>query len=104
MGSGWDPAGAAVRPSTVHAREAGAGVFLRRSRRRGATKPVTCLPRDGGLQGHSVRAQYTRGARRAGRAVVFVDETGHSFLARLGTTWAPVGRPPVLRRVSKRRE
>jgi transposase len=33
-----------------------------------------------------------------------VDETGHTFLARLGTTWAPVGRPPVLRRVSKRRE
>jgi transposase len=34
---------------------------------------------------------------------VFVDETGHSFLARLGTTWAPVGQPPALRRVSKRR-
>ena len=43
-------AGAAVRPSTVHAREAGAGVFLRRSRRRGATKPVACLPRDGGFR------------------------------------------------------
>lgn len=39
-----------------------------------------------------------------GRAILFVDETGHSFLARLGTTWAPRGRPPVLRRVSKRRE
>ena len=32
-------AGAAVRPSTVHAREAGAGVFLRRSRRRGGRLP-----------------------------------------------------------------
>jgi transposase len=43
-------------------------------------------------------------ARRTGYAIVFVDEKGHTFLARLGTTWAPVGRPPVLRRVSQRRE
>jgi transposase len=33
-----------------------------------------------------------------------VDETGHTFRARLGTTWAPIGQPPVLRRVSQRRE
>jgi transposase len=33
-----------------------------------------------------------------------VDETGHSFRQRPGTTWAPRGAPPVLRRVSKRRE
>jgi transposase len=33
-----------------------------------------------------------------------VDETGHTFRARVGTTWAPRGRPPVLRRVSRRRE
>jgi hypothetical protein len=35
---------------------------------------------------------------------VFVDETGFSFRARTGTTWAPMGQTPVLRRVSKRRE
>jgi hypothetical protein len=33
-----------------------------------------------------------------------VDETGHTFRARVGLTWAPVGHPPVLRRVSRRRE
>ena len=33
-----------------------------------------------------------------------MDETGHPFRARLGTTWAPRGHPPVLRRVSQRRE
>jgi DDE superfamily endonuclease len=33
-----------------------------------------------------------------------VDETGHTFRARVGTTWAPTGQAPVLRRVSKRRE
>jgi transposase len=33
-----------------------------------------------------------------------VDETGHTFRARLGTTWAPTGQPPVLKRVSQRRE
>jgi transposase len=36
--------------------------------------------------------------------VLFVDETGHTFRARFGPTGAPVGRPPVLRRVSGRRE
>ena len=34
---------------------------------------------------------------------MFVDETGFSFRAKTGTTWAPIGRTPVLRRVSKRR-
>ena len=33
-----------------------------------------------------------------------MDETGHSFRQRPGTTWAPRGATPVLRRVSKRRE
>jgi transposase len=33
-----------------------------------------------------------------------VDETGHTFRARLGRTWAPIGRPPVLHRLSQRRE
>jgi transposase len=33
-----------------------------------------------------------------------VDETGHTFRARVGTTWAPRGQPPLLRRVSQRRE
>jgi DDE superfamily endonuclease len=34
---------------------------------------------------------------------MFVDETGFSFRVRTGTTGAPVGQTPVLRRVSKRR-
>jgi transposase len=34
---------------------------------------------------------------------MFIDETGFSFRAKTGTTWAPRGQPPVLRRVSKRR-
>ncbi len=49
-------------------------------------------------------APHKKGARRAGRAVAFLDETGHTFRARFGTTWAPRGHPPVLRRVSQRRE
>ena len=37
--------------------------------------------------------------------IVFIDEVGFSFLARLGTTWAPRGQPPLLRRLgSQRRE
>lgn len=37
--------------------------------------------------------------------IVFIDEVGFTFLARLGTTWAPRGQPAVLRRVgSQRRE
>jgi len=45
-----------------------------------------------------------KGARRDGRAIAFLDETGHTFRARVGTTWAPTGQPPVLRRLSQRRE
>jgi transposase len=33
-----------------------------------------------------------------------VDETGCSCRAKVATTWAPIGRTPILRRVSKRRE
>lgn len=36
--------------------------------------------------------------------IVFVDETGFSFPVEPGTTWAPRGRTPVLRRVSERRQ
>lgn len=49
-------------------------------------------------------ARFEKRARRLGYALAFVDETGHTFRARVGTTWAPVGHRPVLRRVSKRRE
>ncbi len=45
-----------------------------------------------------------KNARRRGAAIVFVDETGFSFRAKTGTTWAPRGQTPILRRVSKRRE
>lgn len=34
---------------------------------------------------------------------MFIDEVGFSFLAALGRTWAPYGRPPVLRRMTKER-
>jgi transposase len=43
-------------------------------------------------------------ARRRGAEIVFVDETGFSCRAKTGTTWAPRGQTPILRRVSKRRE
>src|SRR5262245_2093872 len=36
--------------------------------------------------------------------IVFVDETGLSCRARTATTWAPIGRTPILRRVSRRPE
>src|SRR5215212_6107869 len=36
--------------------------------------------------------------------MAFLDETGHTFRARVGTTRAPKGRPPVRKRVSQRRE
>ena len=32
-----------------------------------------------------------------------MDETGFSFRAKTGTTWSPMGQPPILRRVSMRR-
>jgi len=35
---------------------------------------------------------------------VLVDETGHTFRARTGLTWARRGRTPILRRLSRRRE
>jgi len=38
-----------------------------------------------------------------GAQIVFIDEVGFSFLNAPGTTWAPRGETPVLRRVSKRR-
>ena len=43
-------------------------------------------------------------ARREGRTLLFLDETGHSFRQRPGTAWARRGATPLLRRVSKRRE
>ncbi|NOK08967.1 transposase [Corallococcus exercitus] len=43
-------------------------------------------------------------ARRSGRAIGFLDETGSTFRARLGTTWAPIGTAPTLHRLSRRRE
>ncbi|WP_255203759.1 transposase [Myxococcus sp. AM011] len=49
-------------------------------------------------------APHQKGARRSGRAIAFVDETGSSFRARVASTWAPVGHPPTLRRRDKRRE
>ena len=36
--------------------------------------------------------------------IIFIDETGFSFQVGTGTTWAPKGRTPELRRVSKRRQ
>lgn len=36
--------------------------------------------------------------------IVFIDEAGFSFQIGTGTTWAPKGRTPELRRVSKRRQ
>ena len=43
-------------------------------------------------------------ARREGRTLLFLDETGHSFRARPGTTWSRRGVTPILQRLSKRRE
>jgi transposase len=43
-------------------------------------------------------------ARRRRATIVLVDETGHSFGARTGLTWARRGQTPLLRRTSKRRE
>ncbi len=42
-------------------------------------------------------------ARRLEAIIAFVDEVGFSFLAPTSHTWAPKGKTPVLRRVSKRR-
>ena len=35
--------------------------------------------------------------------MVFVDECGFSFAEKLATTWAPMGCPPVIRRVNRQR-
>jgi hypothetical protein len=43
-------------------------------------------------------------ARRGHWELAFVDETGHTFRAAVGTTWAPRGHAPVMRRRSQRRE
>jgi transposase len=36
--------------------------------------------------------------------IIFIDETGFSFQIGTGTTWAPKGQTPQLRRISKRRQ
>jgi transposase len=36
--------------------------------------------------------------------IVFIDETGFSYQLAAGTTWAPRGQTPILKRVSKRRQ
>jgi transposase len=36
--------------------------------------------------------------------IIFIDETGFSFQIGTGTTWAPKGQTPELRRISKRRQ
>jgi transposase len=46
-------------------------------------------------------AAREKGAHRSGRVLAFVDETGHSFRARAGRSWAPRGHPPVLRRLTR---
>jgi DDE superfamily endonuclease len=43
-------------------------------------------------------------ARRQQAEIMLIDETGFSCRAKTGTTWAPREQPPVLRRVSRRRE
>src|SRR3712207_5369919 len=48
--------------------------------------------------------RFEKKAQREHRTLLLWDETGHSFRARPGTTWARRGLTPVLRRVSKRRE
>ena len=47
---------------------------------------------------------FEKKAQREHRTFLLWDETGHSFRARPGTTWARRMMTPVLRRVSKRRE
>jgi len=42
-------------------------------------------------------------ARRQQAEIMCIEETGFSCRAKTGTTWAPRGQPPVLRRVSQRR-
>ncbi len=42
-------------------------------------------------------------ARRRGVDIVFYDEFGWSFLERLRRTWAPRGKRPIIRRVTRDR-
>lgn len=55
-----------------------------------------------GLVGEGLASDQKK-ARRRGAEIVFADEAGFSFRDGVATTWAPRGRTPVLRRVSKRR-
>jgi transposase len=48
--------------------------------------------------------RFEKKAQREHRTLLLWDETGHSFRARPGTTWARRGITPMLQRVSKRRE
>jgi transposase len=55
-----------------------------------------------GLAGEGLAPDQKK-PRRRGAEIAFVDETGFSFRDGVATTWAPRGRTPVLKRVSKRR-
>src|SRR3954464_472104 len=63
---------------------------------------VTRPPSPPGRGGSGSRSK--KKARREGRTLLFLDETGHSFRQRPGTPWARRGATPLLQRVSKRRE
>src|SRR3954470_6275917 len=73
----------------------GAGACRPGSRARRGLDPGRARP---GLAAHQKKA------RRKGAVIVFIDETGFSFQIDTGTTWAPEGQTPELRRVSKRRQ
>jgi transposase len=49
-------------------------------------------------------AAHQKKARRKDAVIVIVDETGFSYQLTADTTWAPRGRTPVQKRVSKRRQ
>src|SRR5262249_50082379 len=59
--------------------------------------------RVGGGVAQARLAPHQKGARRRGAVVTFLDETGSTFRARVGTTWAPTGAAPVLKRVERHR-
>lgn len=48
-------------------------------------------------------AAHSKKARQLRATIAFVDEVGFSFLSKTGSTWAPRGQTPTLRRVSQRR-
>src|SRR3712207_6869387 len=62
-----------------------------------ATRPPS--PRGPGANGWRLKKK----AHREGRTLLFLDETGHSFRQRPGTTWARRGATPLLRRGGKGR-